>query len=93
MNITEKTKEVIRLENVEQFDPKVIRILDNKGVCIAFAVVAHNSVSVHINVCQEDNFEVEFEPNPCGQGKTPRHVTLLFTHALSVRGKDYEICL
>ena len=84
MNITEKTKEVIRLENVEQFDPKVIRILDNKGVCIAFAVVAHNSVSVHINVCQEDNFEVELGTE---QDKVKRPCTLryFYTHFMSQR--------
>ena len=59
MNITEETKEVVRIENVQQFDPKVIRILDNEGTCVAFAVIGQNSASVHVNVCQEDNFKVE----------------------------------
>ena len=61
MNITEETKEVVRIENVQQFDPKVIRILDNKGTCVAFAVIGFNSASVHVNVCQENNFEVELD--------------------------------
>ena len=61
MNITEETKTVVRLENVEQFEPRIIRILDNKGVCIAFIIAGQNSTSVHVNVCQENNFELEFE--------------------------------
>tara|TARA_B100000809_G_C14802371_1_gene410744 strand:+ start:240 stop:443 length:204 start_codon:yes stop_codon:yes gene_type:complete len=61
MNITEETKEVVRLENVNQFEPRIIRILDKKGVCIAFVIAAENSTSVHINICQEDNIELELE--------------------------------
>ena len=61
MNITEETKAEVRLENVEQFDAKVVRILDNKGVCIAFVIAGHNSTSVHVNVCQEDNFELQLD--------------------------------
>jgi len=61
MNITEETKAEVRLENVKPFEPQVIRILDNKGVCIAFVVAGHNNTSVHINVCQEDNFELELD--------------------------------
>ena len=59
MNIKEQTKEVIRLEEVKPFEPQVIRILNNKGVCIAFVVAGHNNTSVHVNVCQEDNIELE----------------------------------
>ena len=59
MNITAANMTEVRLENVEQFDPKVIRILDNKGVCIAFVIAGHNSTSVQIGLCQEDNFKVE----------------------------------
>ena len=61
MNITEETKEVVRLENVKQFDAKIIRILDNKGVCIAFVIAGQSSTSVHVNICQEDNFEIELD--------------------------------
>ena len=59
MNIKEQTKEVIRLEEVKPFEPQVIRILDNKGVCIACVIAGHNNTSVHVNVAQENNFEVE----------------------------------
>ena len=59
MNITAANMTEVRLENVEQFDAKVIRILDNKGICIAFVTAGHNSTSVHIDVTQEDNFKVE----------------------------------
>ena len=61
MNITEETKATVRLENVNVFEPQVIRILDNKGVCIAFVIAGKNSTSVHVNVCQEENFELELE--------------------------------
>ena len=63
MNITEETKEVVRLENVNQFEPKIIRILDKKGNCVAFAIAGHNGTSVHIDICQEKNFEIQLE-NP-----------------------------
>mgnify|MGYP003659753037 CR=1 FL=1 len=59
MKITSETKTEIRLEEVKPFEPQVIRILDNKGVCIAFVVAGHNNTSVHVNVCQEDNIELE----------------------------------
>ena len=61
MKITEETKEVVRLENVKAFEPRIIRILDNKGVCIAFVIAGQNTTSVHVNVCQEDNIELELE--------------------------------
>ena len=63
MKITEETKEEIRLENVNQFDPQIIRILDKKGVCIAFVIAGQNSTSVHVNIGQENNLEIELE-NP-----------------------------
>ena len=63
MKITEETKEVGRLENVNQFDPQFIRILDKKGVCVAFVIAGQNSTSVHIDICQENNFELEMEKN------------------------------
>ena len=58
MEITESKTEV-RLENVRPFEPQLIRILDSKGVCIAFVVAGHNSTTVQIGLCQEDNFELE----------------------------------
>ena len=59
MNITEETKAVVRLEEVKPFEPQVVRIFDNKGICVAFDIAGHNSTSVHVNVAQEDNFKVE----------------------------------
>ena len=61
MNITEETKAVVRVENVDAFEPQVIRVLNKKGVCIAFVIVGGNGTSVHVNVCQEDNFEIELD--------------------------------
>ena len=58
MEIRESQTEV-RLENVKPFEPQLVRILDNKGVCIAFVVAGHNSTTVQIGLCQEDNFELE----------------------------------
>jgi len=63
MKITEETKTEVKLENVEQFEPMIIRILDKKGVCIAFAIAGQNSTSVHVNIGQENNLEIELE-NP-----------------------------
>tara|TARA_Y100000296_G_C5103220_1_gene221093 strand:+ start:321 stop:515 length:195 start_codon:yes stop_codon:yes gene_type:complete len=60
MEIRESKTEV-RLDNVKPFEPQVIRILDNKGVCIAFVVAGHNSTAVQIGLCQEDNFELELD--------------------------------
>jgi hypothetical protein len=55
MEIRESKTEV-RLENVKPFEPQIVRILDNKGVCIAFVVAGHNSTTVQIGLCQDDNF-------------------------------------
>lgn len=59
MNITEETKEVVRLEEVKQ--PQVVRILDNNGTCVAFVIAGKNGTSVHVNMCQEDNFELQLD--------------------------------
>ena len=60
MDIRESKTEV-RLENVKPFEPQLVRILDNKGVCIAFVVAGHNSTTVQIGLCQDDNFRVELD--------------------------------
>ena len=60
MDIRESKTEV-RLENVRPFEPQLIRILDSKGVCIAFVVAGHNSTTVQIGLCQENNFELELD--------------------------------
>jgi len=63
MKITEETKSEVRLENVNQFEPMIIRILNKKGVCVAFAIAGQNSTSVTINIGEENNFEIQLE-NP-----------------------------
>jgi len=60
MEIRESKTEV-RLENVKPFEPQLIRILDNKGTCIAFVVAGHSSTAVQIGLCQEENFELELD--------------------------------
>ena len=60
MEIRESKAEV-RLENVKPFEPQLVRILDNKGVCIAFVIAGHNSTTVQIGLCQDENFELELD--------------------------------
>ncbi len=60
MDIKESKTEV-RLESVKPFEPQLVRILNDKGVCIAFVVAGYNSTTVQIGLCQEDNFELELE--------------------------------
>ena len=61
MKITEETKTEVTVENVVPISPQIIRILDKKGVCVAFVCVGANSTTVQIGMCQEDKFEVEIE--------------------------------
>ena len=60
MDIRESKTEV-RLESVKQFEPQLIRILDSKGVCIAFVIAGHNSTTVQIGLCQDENFKLELD--------------------------------
>tara|TARA_R100000093_G_scaffold35761_1_gene18887 strand:+ start:390 stop:584 length:195 start_codon:yes stop_codon:yes gene_type:complete len=60
MKIAESKTEV-RVEEVKPMEPQIVRILDNKGMQVAFVCIGYNSTSVHIGVCQEDNFELEVE--------------------------------
>ena len=61
MKITEETKTQVTVENVVPISPQIIRILDKKGLCIAFVCVGANATTVQIGMCQEDKFEVEIE--------------------------------
>ena len=60
MNIRESKTEV-RVENVSPMKPQIIRVLDSKGICVAFVCVGADSASVQIGLCQENNFELELE--------------------------------
>ena len=60
MKIAESKTEV-RVEEVKPMEPQIVRILDSKGMQVAFVCIGYNSTSVHIGVCQEDNFELEVE--------------------------------
>ena len=57
----EESKTAVTVENVVPISPQIIRILDKKGLCIAFVCVGANATTVQIGMCQEDKFEVEIE--------------------------------
>ena len=60
MNITESKTEVL-VENVKPMEPQIVRILDNKGMQVAFVCVGATSTSINIGLCQENNFQLEVE--------------------------------
>ncbi len=60
MKIAESKTEV-RVEEVIPMEPQIVRILDNKGMQIAFVCIGYKATSVHVGICQEDNFELEVE--------------------------------
>tara|TARA_R100001086_G_scaffold138985_1_gene72852 strand:- start:277 stop:471 length:195 start_codon:yes stop_codon:yes gene_type:complete len=60
MKIAESKTEV-RVEEVKPMEPQIVRILDSNGMQVAFVCIGYNATSVHIGVCQEDNFELEVE--------------------------------
>ena len=53
------SKEEVRISNVPAMDPQIVRILDNKGMQVAFVCIGMDSTTVQIGLCQEDNFELE----------------------------------
>ena len=58
MKIT-ASKETVNVENVKPMEPQIVRILDSKGMQVAFVCIGANSASVQIGICQEDNIELE----------------------------------
>ena len=54
-----ESKEEVRISNVPAMDPQIVRILDNKGMQVAFVCIGMDSTTVQIGLCQEDNFELE----------------------------------
>ena len=60
MKITE-SKETVNVENVKPMEPQIVRILDNKGMQVAFVCIGYKSTSIHVGICQEDNFQLEVE--------------------------------
>ncbi len=60
MKIAESKTEV-RVEEVKPMEPQIVRILDNKGMQIAFVCIGYKATSVHVGICQEDNFELEMD--------------------------------
>ena len=60
MKITESKTEV-QVAEVKPMEPQIVRILDNKGMQVAFVCIGYKSTSVHVGICQEDNFELEVE--------------------------------
>ena len=60
MKITE-SKETVNVENVKPMEPQIVRILDSKGMQVAFVCIGNKATTVQIGICQEDNFELEVE--------------------------------
>ena len=56
-----ESKEEVRISNVPAMDPQIVRILDNKGMQVAFVCIGMDSTTVQIGLCQEDNFELEVD--------------------------------
>ena len=56
-----ESKEEVRISNVAAMDPQIVRILDNKGMQVAFVCIGMDSTTVQIGLCQEDNFELEVD--------------------------------
>ena len=57
----EESKTEVRVEDVKPMEPQIVRVLDSKGMQVAFVCIGANSTSIHIGICQEDNFELEVE--------------------------------
>ena len=57
----EESPEAVTVANVLPMEPQIVRILDNKGMQIAFVCVGANATTVQIGICQEDNFKVEVD--------------------------------
>ena len=60
MKIAESKTEV-RVEEVKPMEPQIVRILDSKGMQVAFVCNGYKATTVQIGICQEDNFELEVE--------------------------------
>ena len=60
MKITE-SKETVNVENVKPMEPQIVRILDSKGMQVAFVCIGYKATTVQIGICQEENFELEVE--------------------------------
>ena len=58
MEITESKTE-ISVTECHPMEPRIVRILDNKGMQVAFVCIGRNTTSVHIGICQDENFELE----------------------------------
>ena len=57
----EESKTEVRVAEVKPMEPQIVRILDNKGMQVAFVCIGYKSTSVHVGICQEDNFQLEVE--------------------------------
>ena len=56
-----ESKEEVRIANVPAMHPQIVRVLDKKGMCIAFVCIGMDSTTVQIGLCQDKNFELELE--------------------------------
>ena len=55
------TKTEVSVTEAHPMEPQIVRILDSKGMQVAFACIGRNTTSVHIGICQEDNFKLELD--------------------------------
>ena len=60
MKIT-ATKTEVDVTEVKPMEPQIVRILDNKGMQVAFVCIGYKSTSVHIGICQDENYELEVD--------------------------------
>ena len=67
MKIT-ASKETVNVENVKPMEPQIVRILDSKGMQVAFVCIGYKATSVNIGICQEDNFTRSFQRAYCVYG-------------------------
>ena len=58
MEIRESKTEV-NVSNVKPMEPQIVRILDKKGIQVAFVCIGRDTTTVQIGLCQDDKFELE----------------------------------
>ncbi len=49
MKITE-SKETVNVENVKPMEPQIVRILDSKGMQVAFVCIGYKATSINIGI-------------------------------------------
>ena len=55
------TKTEVAVTEAHPMEPQFVRVLDSRGMQVAFVCIGRNTTSVHIGICQEENFELELD--------------------------------